>query len=259
MSHVPAASALHPRPMRLTCAEFRRGLLRSTLIGPHWAAIVELGTTEEASIRSRSIELALAFGGCNLSLAPGGTATETFEVTPRPWPPGGGFYSGNGRRSERLALHTDASGVRTGAALLVLGCARAAALGGETLLADGAAVWRGLSPACRAELMRPVFREDPYSGRVLVTRPLVDAEGRWSYHPDRVRVGCAAKGMLDPSLSAALDELDATLESSAIEILLSAGEALILDNTRVLHGRRAFSSPADQAPRLLFRVWADKG
>jgi hypothetical protein len=63
----------------------------------------------------------------------------------------------------------------------------------------------------------------------------------------------------DDELSSAFDALDALLQRPdlCLELRLEEGDVLFVNNTRVLHGRRAFTDPPDARGRLLLRALID--
>jgi alpha-ketoglutarate-dependent taurine dioxygenase len=64
------------------------------------------------------------------------------------------------------------------------------------------------------------------------------------------------RGAIERQLENALCQLDDALDNSSIEVLLSRGEILILNNSLIAHGRTAFKDDPAR-PRLLERLWVE--
>ncbi len=148
-------------------------------------------------------------------------------------------------------LHTD-SQPYLGAppSLQVMICVRPAAEGGETILADG---W---------ELARRAQRDEPDLARRLYEEPrrisfyFGDVVGatiaRWRGHTAFTHAPVATEGdALGPRVRALVDR------APRIELRPGAGDVLVVDNHRMLHGRRAFADRTGQGSREFVRllVW----
>lgn len=74
-------------------------------------------------------------------------------------------------------------------------------------------------------------------------------------HPDQpyLRIDPAFMSPLpgDPEAAAALDALTGELERNLVEVALDAGDLLVVDNYRAVHGRRAFQARFDGTDRWL--------
>ncbi|MBO2454194.1 TauD/TfdA family dioxygenase [Actinomadura barringtoniae] len=159
-----------------------------------------------------------------------------------------GFASGP------LAPHTERSGIPTPPRLMFMACARPADRGGECLLTDGRELYNNLwthRPEAAVALSEPrtafygmgdgaggghaaqVFTRLP-GGRIAV-RLRLDALARWS-----------------PMVEPYLRDLRAAALQDQVTLPLAAGQAYILDNTRWLHARGAFSGD-----RRFWRVLGD--
>jgi hypothetical protein len=208
--------------------------------------------------------------GRNVSPSVGSEARPLFAVTATPDPTIGGRYGGNGRNSKRLALHTDGSGIHSDAVdVLAMLCLQPAQDGGASRIADARTAWLLLSPEIRDLLRTPLPRTDPYAPGLpigsLITKPIFEQgiarNGHtlsFSYHPARIRdgVGMLYRGAIERQLENALCQLDDALDKSSIEVLLSRGEILILNNSLIAHGRTAFKDDPAR-PRLLERLWVE--
>ncbi len=188
-----------------------------------------------------------------------------------PWPAEpGGFITvadnaGLGRTNLALTPHTDRTPAPRPPKLLGLLSVRAAALGGDTLLASGHAVHNRL--LTEAPWAIPRLYQDFHFGRGAGfdrIRPVFQRHGaelRVHYNRRGIeRAHHEAGAPLTPDDHAALDAVDRILSDPRIllRIPLHPGDLLWLDNTAVLHGRTAFTDPpAPSAPRCLTRVWAD--
>jgi hypothetical protein len=141
-------------------------------------------------------------------------------------------------------FHTDSQdflGAPPGLQIMV--CRRAAAIGGETRLLDGWALLDRLErtdSALYESLTRTPRLHRFYFGDV--TRPTVAETGghfAWTHSPmpatDEIGVALAREIEREP----------------VIEIAVRAGETLLVDNHRMLHGRSAFSGPDRDFVRVL--------
>ncbi|WP_369374163.1 TauD/TfdA family dioxygenase [Streptomyces sp. cg36] len=143
-----------------------------------------------------------------------------------------------GLTSSELAAHTERSGLPLPPRLMLLVCAHPAARGGECLLTDGQAVHADLAahrPEALEQLSTPrsayfgggeghngqVFT--PHADRV-VLRLRTDALARWS-----------------PLLTPHVPQLLAAINRHQINLPLALGQGYLLDNTRWLHARNAFT------------------
>lgn len=149
-----------------------------------------------------------------------------------------------------LAPHTDSTYMPRPHELVAFQCVIAAREGGTNTMVPVDDIVRDLPEADRARLMEPVF---PF-GRV-DDAILKDGGHGMTVRYYRAQIDRAAadgKGMsaADREL---LDRFDALLDRLAgnIELTLAPGEALFMNNTKVLHGRTGF---APDSRRTLFRV-----
>lgn len=161
-------------------------------------------------------------------------------------------------------IHTDGTYIHLAAPDLVgLLCLRQAAVGGETILIDGREVAASLSATARRILSQPHHFDtgDQVAKRRTLVRPiLTDAGGVLRFHYLRryIEAGHRRAGVpLAAASMAAMDELDRALSRRSLRRVwrLVPGDLLLLDNRRVLHGRRAFANAAAQPGRLLVRLW----
>jgi hypothetical protein len=174
----------------------------------------------------------------------GGTARMVEFQPIRPVAGGRSYASTSGD----TPLHTDSqryTGAPPDAQIMI--CARAPKEGGEVLLVDGFALLDALSTADPA-LYSALFDEVRTIPFVFgnVESPTVARRGgalAWTCSPMPPR---------DPVGSRLAPHLDA-----APRIVLSprAGDVLVVDNRRMLHGRRSFSDPSRSYARLL--AWLD--
>ena len=211
------------------------------------------------AVRCLQLIVGEAFGD-NLTIAPDEPGRPLFRITAAEGQGQAGNYKGNAKKRVSIGFHTDGSGVLPPVTLLSMSCIRPALHGGESRLSDARSVYGNMSPAALAVLESPLPRENPYpdtSRPPIVMAPVFDPadNGAFSYHPQRLRNGITtARGSLSHAETRALDELDARLETGAIELRLEAGDILMLDNRRIAHDRRSFVDDPD-APRLLERLW----
>ena len=150
-----------------------------------------------------------------------------------------------GFTSAELAPHTERSGTPAPPRLMLLVCDRPAEQGGECLLTDGRSVHIDL------------FTRHPEAVRVLSqprTAFFGAGEGAGGGHPSqvftagpegRVSVRLRLDGLArwSPLVQPYLSELRAAAVAHQITLRLGAGQGYLLDNTRWLHARAAFTGP----------------
>lgn len=147
----------------------------------------------------------------------------------------------------RLGLHTDQHYVDW----IAWYCVRPAERGGETLLVDTAPILARWNAAERSSLSRVTMRCPDVDDRTGATEvPLLRTRG------SRDRVYFAAWNVAplpDREQNAAFKRFAAEVEAAQrTGIRLEAGECLIVDNGRILHGRDELP---DDSPRVLRRFW----
>ncbi len=137
---------------------------------------------------------------------------------------------------------------------MALLCESQSSGGGESILASAEDLYHHLLETCGREALMSLF--EPFfqiqRAGLAVTRPLFtlgkDGRIRFAY-----RYGDPAiKVKVEPRYRPVLDEIQSFLGDPDKQLChaLEPGCILIIDNTRLLHGRRAF-----QGPRRLLRLW----
>ncbi|MFI9555368.1 TauD/TfdA family dioxygenase [Nonomuraea endophytica] len=148
-----------------------------------------------------------------------------------------------------LSPHTESSALAVPPRMLLLMCGSPAARGGESLVVDGAAVYRDLSsvPDVIARLRQP--------------RSVQFAPGRWeSVFTNTADGNMALRLRLDglahftEPVQAVLPTLLGAIRRHQRLLPLKTGEGFLLDNRRMLHGRRSFTG---QSARVMYRVLGD--
>jgi alpha-ketoglutarate-dependent taurine dioxygenase len=148
-----------------------------------------------------------------------------------------------------LVPHTDGSSVRHPPGLLILACLQPAAAGGTTLLADGAQIaatlasqhptaWHALSSRTAA-----AFGAPGYVGAVFGPA----GAGRRTI---RLRIDDLAR--FSAEAAAVLPLLRTIISQHLHSLHLHAGEAVMISNTRWLHGREPYTGQ-----RVMLRVLGD--
>jgi hypothetical protein len=147
--------------------------------------------------------------------------------------------------------HTERSSILIPPRLMVLVCARPATTGGECLLADGHVVYDDLAanhPDALAALSEPRSAffggGDGHLGAIFTLR-----------HDRRrpeVRLRWDGLARFSPLLQPYLPVLRAAITRHQRVLTLDAGQGYVLDNTRWLHARTAFTGP-----RLCYRALGD--
>ncbi|MFF7533199.1 TauD/TfdA family dioxygenase [Streptomyces bobili] len=143
--------------------------------------------------------------------------------------------------------HTERSSLATPPRLMMLVCARPATTGGQCLLADGHAVYADLAedhPDALAALSEPRSAffggRDGHLGSVFTPRP----DGR-----PQIRLRWDSLARFSPLAQPYLPVLRAAIARRQRTLTLAAGQGYVLDNTRWLHARTAFTGP-----RLCYRA-----
>ncbi len=149
--------------------------------------------------------------------------------------------------------HTDCAEFKHVPEGVVLLCETPAESGGDTLWVDLEDILPELSYETLLQLQKPVFNFRIHKAPILRVNPLTEhVEIR--YHGAMLaltdslaeEVGFLARS---PELLAACEELESKAQEKTQQFKLATGDCLVLDNTRSLHGRTAFSGH-----RLLKRV-----
>lgn len=158
---------------------------------------------------------------------------------PHPTPGNLGFGSGP------LAVHTDGAQHAQPAGMLIMSCAKPAVTGGETVVVDMAAVHDTLAAVAPTLLTRLYRPECRFGGKAAVWRPVFCRTGtrvsaRWRDD---------ALAAFSPDIAPHLPLLREIINRHRITVPLAYGQAVILSNTRFLHGRNAFDGD-----RLMLRI-----
>jgi alpha-ketoglutarate-dependent taurine dioxygenase len=156
--------------------------------------------------------------------------------------------------ADYFPLHTDLSYVVTPPRYLLMHCVVPALSGqGLILLSDCRLAFNALSRDERDLLSTPIFRF-----RFPPNCPLGQSEEvavydtrthSWRFRPDSM--------IIPPHAQGTVDEFSAALDTARVALSLEAGNLLIVDNHRMVHGRTAFDSgDADDYGRHLRRTYA---
>lgn len=144
-----------------------------------------------------------------------------------------------GFSSKGLSLHTDRAGEPGPPALMMLLCEKPAKMGGESILCDGKLVFDALRFSKRESLKRlcthgtAVFgdRRSPYEGAVFESA---------DNNLVRIRFRFDEMAFFSSRILGDLAYLLEALDSNTISLKLNAGEGMIIDNHRWLHGRTPY-------------------
>lgn len=158
-----------------------------------------------------------------------------------------GMLGGAGFGSSELHPHTEASSSADPPALLMLCCVAPAEHGGQSFLADGPAVYHELDA------------REP-----LAVKALQDSESAWfGMNPSwcgpvfdtaadgwvTVRLRLDDLVRFGPAVRPFTASLSTAVGISTMALPLAAGEGYLIDNRRMLHGRRAFTGS-----RIMHRI-----
>ncbi|MBV6699399.1 TauD/TfdA family dioxygenase [Kitasatospora aureofaciens] len=157
-------------------------------------------------------------------------------------------FAGLGRAA--LAPHTEGTQAENPPRLILLACQRGAKAGGQTVLVDGRAVLGELTclrPGAVEALSAP--RAAFFGGADGRFTPVLGqgTDGRW-----QVRLRQDDLARFSPDVQPHLPALREALRRHTRTILLRPGQAVLIDNHRVLHGRTAFTGE-----RLFLRALGD--
>lgn len=146
-----------------------------------------------------------------------------------------------------LSPHTDHHRARR----IVWYCLAQASNGGETVLIDGRKVFLGLDVDDRSTLGRVLLSEHSVFTGDQRTHPMVVIDGG----VPRIYYSLWLAGDLPDVERAAFDAFSRAVErAEPIALRLEPGDVLAIDNTRMLHGRRAIGGDGD---RHLRRYWLE--
>ena len=155
---------------------------------------------------------------------------------------------------DRFPVHTDMSYVPSPPRFLLTQCVHpGGGFGGATLLADCSHAWTALPPDSQTTLSEALFTfAYPPNCDEGHTEPLAiyAATGhtpRWRFRSDGMAY--------PPSAIDALNNFREALDATTVTHRLQSGDLLVVDNTRVAHGRTAFSG-VGASERHLRRVYA---
>ncbi|MFD8750076.1 TauD/TfdA family dioxygenase [Kitasatospora sp. NPDC059577] len=154
-------------------------------------------------------------------------------------------FAGLGR--EALALHTECAQHPSPPRLLLLACARAGDVGGESLLVDGQALLAELAAHHPAVIeVLAAERTAYFGGSSGLFAPVLQQlpDGRW-----RLRLRQDALARFSPDAEVHLPALRQAIDRNTHRLRLAPGQGVVLDNHRLLHGRTAFSGE-----RLILRA-----
>jgi hypothetical protein len=157
--------------------------------------------------------------------------------------------------AELLAAHTDSSFFPDPHELVAFQMAVPDPSGGESFMIAACDVIAALDVETRDRLREPVF---PFAGAPLPILTGSETDPKIRYYRRQIEEEAAATSTpLSPAHTASLDALDAVLERRGLQhrFRLEAGEIVLMNNLRVLHGR---TSMDNASRRLMYRVraWA---
>ena len=151
----------------------------------------------------------------------------------------------------KLDLHTDRSALNQPPSLLLMACKKKAPRGGVSLFTDGQAILEQLmakAPHLAALLSEDdaAFFEDSQNS---YRGPVFQLLSKQRY---QVRLRTDEGGRFHPKVVPLMPSFFTLLSENMFRRLLDPGEAVILNNTRWLHGRSEFTGP-----RMILRLLLD--
>lgn len=156
------------------------------------------------------------------------------------------------------SLHLDCANAARPPDYVCLYCVRPDPLGGgSTLVASLDALAKQLTDDTLTALQRPMFRDGKFYdldhvGADVSPFPVFSETGwRWRYTGRLLETGAVPSGSVEHT---ALLECDRILMSRAIILSLKAGDALIVDQRRMVHGRLSLGSGQTSVPADLRRL-----
>ena len=178
--------------------------------------------------------------------------------------PADDLAAGDGLARESERLHTDSADWPEPSDLISMRCVRPDAYGG------GASRLLDL-PSLRTELERELgigalrhleqqpapWRLAPYLGGGVAWRPVITADSiRWRRYTIDAALECDGVKLPEETI-ALLDNVQGVFADTeaVIEFRLQAGDFLISDNKRTLHGRNAIGGDPRTCGRLMLRSW----
>lgn len=216
---------------------------------PHWLVLV----TERSPIDLNEIlNILAAMGQHNAAI---GGALPRISKTKIRVDPQQSARKGNVTRYSRtpdaLPLHTDCSNQSVPPNLVAFAMERPDPQGGgESVMLSASDLVHDLPEHLVRLLRQPVF---PFTSQKRY--PILQGQGddlRIRYYRQQVNSALDKQCLLPNNLRNALAELEHCLEQSkrSVRFAMQAGEVVIMDNRRVLHGRSAMSA---NSPRLMHR------
>lgn len=154
------------------------------------------------------------------------------------------------RTNRPLALHTDSSYKAEPHELVMFQMVRAAADGGDTVMAAVEDIVEALDEPTRTTLAAANF---PF-GRGPQSVLWQTASGpHIRYYRDQIETGRSGDDPLTDRDLVAMEVLDAALDRPELQYRfhVAAGETMFIHNTKALHGRTGFAADSD---RLMYRI-----
>ncbi|WP_204137892.1 TauD/TfdA family dioxygenase [Halomicronema sp. CCY15110] len=155
------------------------------------------------------------------------------------------------RTPDALPLHTDCSNKALPPNLVAFAMERPDPQGGgESVMLSAADLVHDLPADLLSRLRQPIF---PFTAKKRY--PILQGEGdevQIRYYRQQINSALSQQCTLSDEAQAAIDELERYLARSqrSVRFAMQAGEVVIMDNRRVLHGRSAMAA---NSPRLMHR------
>lgn len=170
-------------------------------------------------------------------------------------------------KAESERLHTDNADWTEPAELISMACARPDSEGGGRSQILDVNAFREEVAEGLGEAVLALFEREPVPWRLpdyvpggIFWRKILEGDTlRWRRYT--IEFALRQEGVeVSAEMAAALERVDPVLERSEriCEFLLEAGELLIMDNRRALHGRTAISGDRQTSRRLMLRSWIQR-
>ena len=151
-------------------------------------------------------------------------------------------YGVNRQRTFGLPLHADRPYIKSQPELIWFMCNEPAETGGQTILCDGVKVYQGLSESARELFNKQRLKYiRHYKADEWPILFKTESRAEIEQYCKKNDMTCQFDEDGSKSPEAVLDEIKSVCEENTIEVPMQAQDFIMLDNTRLMHGRREFT------------------